>query len=77
VAKKRPTKQDLTITKNDPAKKGTQPNAITIRGSEEWKDWLDQFAAKMRSKPTAVIDLALAKLAQQEGFREPPPRMTS
>jgi hypothetical protein len=29
----------------------------------------------MRSKPTAVIDLALAKLAQQEGFREPPPRI--
>jgi hypothetical protein len=31
-----------------------------------------RFAAKTRVKPTAVIDLALAKLAQQEGFAEPP-----
>ena len=55
----------------------TQPNAITIRGSVEWKRWLEAFAAKMRSKPTAVIDLGLAKLAAQEGFPEPPPRIPS
>jgi hypothetical protein len=55
----------------------TQPNAITIRGSAEWKGWLEDFAAKLRSRPTAVIDLALAKLAEQERFTEPPPRMSS
>jgi hypothetical protein len=54
---------------------GTQPNAITIRGSADWKGWLEEFAGRMRTKPTAVIDLALAKLAHQEGFREPPPRI--
>lgn len=53
------------------------PNAITIRGTEEWKGWLDRFAAKMRSKPTAIIDLALARLAEHEKFEEPPPRMKS
>ena len=53
----------------------TQPNAITIRGSADWKSWLEDFAGRMRTKPTAIIDLALAKLAQQEGFREPPPRI--
>jgi hypothetical protein len=53
----------------------SQPNAITIRGSSDWKSWLEDFAARMRTKPTAVIDLALAKLAHQEGFREPPPRI--
>ncbi len=55
--------------------RGTHPNVIAIRGSEEWKDWLEDFAASMRTRPTAVIDLALAKLAKGEGFREPPPRM--
>jgi hypothetical protein len=55
----------------------TQPNAITIRGSAEWKGWLEDFAAKLRSRPTAVIDLAPAKLAEQERFTEPPPRMSS
>jgi hypothetical protein len=55
----------------------TQPYAITIRGSAEWKGWLEDFAAKLRTRPTAVIDLALAKLAEQERFSEPPPRMSS
>src|SRR5262245_19968519 len=41
----------------------SQPNAITIRGSSDWKAWLEDFASRMRTKPTAVIDLALAKLA--------------
>jgi hypothetical protein len=59
----------------EPPLKGTQPNAITIRGSAEWKEWLERFAARMRVKPTAIIDLALAKLAEQERFTEPPPRM--
>ncbi len=45
--------------------------------SAEWKAWLEAFAAKMRSKPTAIIDLGLAKLAAQEGFSEPPPRIPS
>lgn len=61
--------------KPEPKASSTQPNAISIRGSAEWKDWLERFAAKMRTGPTAVIDLALAKLAEQERFPEPPPRI--
>jgi hypothetical protein len=62
--------------KPEPESRGVaQPNVLTIRGRPTWKQWLDDFAAKMRTKPTALIDLALAKLAQEEGFREPPPRI--
>ena len=46
----------------------SQPNAITIRGSAEWKSWLEDFASRMRTKPTAVIDFALAKLRSRKGF---------
>ena len=77
--------QSSVFEGNDMAKKqaakpapkivASQPNAITIRGSADWKSWLEDFAARMRTKPTAVIDLALAKLAHQEGFREPPTRI--
>jgi hypothetical protein len=70
VARKQATKPEPK-----PAMRGTQPNAITIRGSAEWKEWLERFAARMRIKPTGLIDLALAKLADQERFAEPPPRM--
>jgi hypothetical protein len=51
----------------------SQPNAITIRGSADRKSWLEDFAGQMRTKPTAVIDLALTRPAQQVGFREPSP----
>jgi hypothetical protein len=79
VAKKAAVKK--ATAKKPAAKKvaasstGTQPNAITIRGSAEWKEWLDRFAVRMRTKPTSVIDLALAKLAEQEQFEVPPARM--
>jgi hypothetical protein len=54
-----------------------QPNAITIRGSAAWKEWLDQFAAKCRLKPTQLIDTLLAEKASEMGFTEPPPRIPS
>jgi hypothetical protein len=68
MARKQPVKAAPKVV-------ATQPNAITIRGSASWKSWLERFAAKMRVKPTAAIDLALAKLAEQERFEEPPPRI--
>ena len=68
-------KKPVVKAKAEPKGSSTQPNAITIRGSAEWKQWLERFAAKMRMRPTAIIDLALAKLADQERFAEPPPRI--
>ena len=67
VAKKQPDQPAPKIA-------ASQLNAITIRGSADWKSWLEDFAAQ-RTKPTAVINLALAKVAQPEGFREPPRRI--
>lgn len=63
--------------KQTPAGSSTQPNAITIRGSAEWKGWLEAYAAKLRTKPTLLIDAALAERAARDGFTEPPPRMPS
>lgn len=60
-----------------PLPAGTQPNAITIRGSARWKDWLDRFARRLRSKPTLIIDQALTRFAEHEGFERPPERMDS
>ena len=65
----KPTARRASSTSRCPVP--TQPDAITIRGSAEWREWLEAFAAKMRSRPTAIIDLGLAKLAAQEGFTEP------
>jgi hypothetical protein len=64
VAKKRTAKPTATA----PAR-GAQPNDITIRGSAERKEWLDQIAAKLRTKPTQLIDAPLAEQAARIGVR--------
>jgi hypothetical protein len=51
------------------------PNALTIRGSVEWRAWLHRLAAKHRTRPTILIDQLLAEFAKRDGFEEPPPRI--
>ena len=46
---------------------------VGLRGSPEWKDWLDRFADHCRLNKVDVIDLALVDYAAKMGF-EPPPR---
>lgn len=75
VAKKKSAKQTKTPEPTPVPPQGTQPNAITIRGSVKWKEWLEGFAKHLRSKPTQVIDRSLAKLAEIEKYKEPPDRM--
>src|SRR5262245_52624755 len=77
MVKKPGSKPAARRTVKRSAKSSTQPNAITIRGSAEWKDWLDQLAAKLRTRPTQLIDALLAEKAAQLGFAEPPPRIPS
>ncbi len=63
-----------------PTKKPSQawasgkPLAAQLRGSAEWKEWLDELAKTNRQSVAGVIDTALARLAREVGFREPPER---
>lgn len=62
------------------AKKGgaTGPHArqiLAVRGTEEWRAWLEYAANAKGLSSSAVLDVALAAWAQQEGL-EPPPRRT-
>jgi hypothetical protein len=52
----------------------SQPLAAQLRGSPEWKEWLEAFASANRLSVAGVIDMALARLARELGFREPPER---
>jgi hypothetical protein len=55
--------------------KPSQPNALSIRGSAEWREFLVEFADHQRTTPTGLIDAALAELARRRGFRVPPKRI--
>jgi hypothetical protein len=56
----------------DPNRK---PVAVTIKGNEEWKAWLEEAAAHCRLSVSALVDLAVARYAKSQGFdRKPPER---
>jgi hypothetical protein len=54
--------------------KGAKNNILSIRGTPEWRGWLERFAAKSRVTPTALLDLAVAEKAARDGFETPPAR---
>lgn len=50
-----------------------KPLALQVRGSPEWKAWLDRAAKFSRMSVATFIDQAAAKAAREAGFEEPPP----
>src|SRR5262249_36086356 len=52
----------------------SKPQAIQVRGSQEWKQWVEDLAAANRQKVAGLVDTALARLARDIGFRIPPER---
>jgi hypothetical protein len=63
------------------AKKKTKPKAaaprrivLQMKGSDEWKQWLDDLAAQLRMPTSAVVDNALVMYAKAQGFTKEAPR---
>lgn len=75
MSKSKP-KSDSTSSRPGPKPKpgGPLPNVVSMRGTPQWKAWLDRLALHCRATPSALIDRALAELARREGFEDPPPR---
>lgn len=48
--------------------------AVTLKGSPEWKAWLERFADHTRLDVAKLIDKALVHYAESEGFSEASPR---
>lgn len=73
---------DLAMAKKRKTKPGPKPapagqqrdEIVAVRCNAAWKAWLQRYADKERSYPTALIDKALAEMAQRSGFEEPPKR---
>lgn len=48
--------------------------AINMRGTPEWKAWVDRFAESERKDLVDLIDTALAEYARTRRFEIPPKR---
>jgi hypothetical protein len=47
--------------------------AVTLRGSPEWKEWVEALARHARLDVAKVIDRALVDFARKEGFDQEAP----
>jgi hypothetical protein len=47
---------------------------LTIKGTEEWKAWLEKFADFLRTPASTVVDHALIRYAKEAGFTEEAPK---
>jgi hypothetical protein len=58
-----------------PGSKRPAPNAISIRGTPEWRAWVGRLAERYRARPATLIDMLLTERAERDGFEKPPPRL--
>ena len=47
---------------------------VTLKGSPEWKAWVDELADLCRTDTSKLIDMALVELAKARGFKKEAPR---
>lgn len=67
--------EPMARPKKKPAKADPKRSVVSVRGSDEWRDWLMELSAFRRLKATDVIDQALVEYAEKYGFKKPaPPR---
>lgn len=59
--------------KTTPDQWKSKPLAVQVRGSAEWKAWVEKLAAFDRGTVADVADRAMAAYARMIGFGEPPP----
>jgi hypothetical protein len=51
-----------------------KPTVLAMKGSPEWKAWLDRAADHCRLSASTLVDLAVAEYVKARGFTEPPPK---
>ena len=45
-----------------------QPTAITIRGSKEWRAWVEGGAKHCLTDTSKLVDIALARYLKEQGY---------
>jgi len=56
-----------------PCHQNRKPMAIQMRGSDEWRAWVERGAAHIGLKTPTLVDQAVRLYLRENGFTEPPP----
>jgi hypothetical protein len=57
-----------------PKKPNPQKTILSLKGADEWKDWLARLTDFSRMPTAVLIDVALKEWAERHGFPDPPPK---
>ena len=74
MAKAKRPKGKATPPDLQPGKADRKPTVLAMKGSPEWKEWLDRAARYCRLSASTLVDLSVAEYVKTRGFDEPPPR---
>lgn len=57
-----------------PTEEGPKGALIALKCRQSYKDWVNEYARSRRTTPSQLIDQALVKMAEADGFKQPPER---
>lgn len=57
-----------------PKENARKPVILQMRGSDEWKAWVEELAQHEGQTLTALFERGIRELAERSGFRRPPVR---
>lgn len=76
VAKKRAKESSPQASPDKDSDVERQAVILTMRGSGEWKEWLQRLGKHCRLKTAVLIEQALMEYAEKRGFTDVPPERT-
>ena len=53
---------------------GVRKTVLTIKGTDEWRGWLERLGDHLRTPTSTIVDHALVKYAKDVGFTEEAPK---
>jgi hypothetical protein len=71
MAKTRPVKGR---PKKSPPEPGPRRTVLTIKGTDEWREWLEGLGEFLRTPTSTVVDHALVRYAKEVGYDKEAPR---
>ena len=59
--------------KTDPPDLPPREKVLMVKGTREWKAWLDRACVHCRMNSSVLADVAITEYVKAHGFEEPPP----
>lgn len=69
-----PKKPSKAASKPEPDDKRRKPMVVQMRGSDEWKAWVESIADKEGDAVAKLFERAVRKFAKDSGYPDPPRR---